>query len=79
MDDLSRSGASASAPSRRRLKPMAPLDAPDVAKLLAEYGRRTALAGGNPFRAKAYLRAAQSLAAVYALMQCVRSAIGPRP
>ena len=76
MDDLSRSGASASAPSRRRLKPMAPLDA---AKLLAEYGRRTALAGGNPFRAKAYLRAAQSLAAVYALMQCVRSAIGPRP
>jgi DNA polymerase (family 10) len=36
--------------------------APDVAKLLAEYGRRTALAGGNPYRAKAYLRAAQSLA-----------------
>jgi histidinol phosphatase-like PHP family hydrolase len=36
--------------------------APDIAKLLAEYGRRTALAGGNPYRAKAYLRAAQSLA-----------------
>ena len=27
-----------------------PLDAPDVAKLLVEYGRRTALAGGNLYR-----------------------------
>jgi DNA polymerase (family X) len=30
-----------------------PLDALNVAKLLAEYGRRTALAGGNPYRSKA--------------------------
>ena len=37
--------------------------APEVARLLLEYGRRTALAGGNPYRAKAYLRAAESLAA----------------
>ncbi len=37
--------------------------APEVAKLLLEYGRRSALAGGNPYRAKAYLRAAESLAA----------------
>jgi DNA polymerase (family 10) len=36
------------------------LDATGVAKLLAEYGQRTALAGGNPYRAKAYLRAAES-------------------
>ena len=36
---------------------------PEVARLLLEYGRRTALAGGNPYRAKAYLRAAESLAA----------------
>jgi DNA polymerase (family 10) len=43
---------------------MAPLDASDVAKLLAEYGRRIALAGGNPYRSKAYLRAAESLAAL---------------
>ena len=28
-----------------------------------EYGRRIALAGGNPYRAKAYLRAAENLAA----------------
>jgi DNA polymerase (family X) len=40
------------------------LEAPEVAKLLAEYGRRTALAGGNPFRSKAYLRAADSLSAL---------------
>jgi DNA polymerase (family X) len=39
-----------------------PLDAPDVAKLLMEYGRRTALAGGNPYQSKAYLRAAENIA-----------------
>jgi DNA polymerase (family 10) len=43
---------------------MTPLDATQVAKLLAEYGRRTALAGGNPYRSKAYMRAADSLAAL---------------
>jgi hypothetical protein len=43
---------------------MASLDASGVAKLLAEYGRRTALAGGNPYRSKAHLRAAESLAAL---------------
>jgi len=41
---------------------VARLPAPDVARLLAEYGRRTALAGGNPYRSKAYLRAAENLA-----------------
>ena len=34
-----------------------------MANLLAEYGRRTGLAGGNPYRAKAYIRAAENLAA----------------
>jgi DNA polymerase (family 10) len=43
---------------------MTSVDASEVAKLLAEYGRRTALAGGNPYRSKAYLRAAESLAAL---------------
>jgi DNA polymerase (family X) len=43
---------------------MTPLDAMQVAKLLAEYGRRTALAGGNPYRSKAYFRAADSLATI---------------
>jgi DNA polymerase (family X) len=43
---------------------MASLDASEVAKLLAEYGRRTALAGGNPYRSMAYLRAAESLTAL---------------
>jgi DNA polymerase (family X) len=43
---------------------MVSLDASAVAKLLVEYGRRTALAGGNPYRSKAYLRAAESLAAL---------------
>jgi DNA polymerase (family 10) len=37
------------------------LDASEVAKLLREFGQRTALRGGNPFRAKAYARAADSL------------------
>ena len=36
-------------------------DASTVAGLLVEYGRRLALRGGNPYRARAYARAADSL------------------
>lgn len=36
----------------------------EVAKLLREYAQRTALRGGNPYRPKAYGRAADSLAAL---------------
>lgn len=36
----------------------------EVARALAELGQRTALAGGNPYSARAYERAAQSLAAL---------------
>lgn len=43
---------------------MASLDARAVASLLREYAQRTALGGGNPYRAKAYSRAADSLAAL---------------
>ena len=43
---------------------MPPLDARGVATLLREYAQRTALRGGNPYRAKAYSRAADSLAAL---------------
>jgi DNA polymerase (family 10) len=39
-------------------------DARQVAKLLREYAQRTALRGGNPYRAKAYSRAADSLSAL---------------
>ena len=39
-------------------------DTQQVAKLLREYAQRTALRGGNPYRAKAYSRAADSLAAL---------------
>jgi DNA polymerase (family X) len=39
-------------------------EAQQVAKLLREYAQRTALRGGNPYRAKAYSRAADSLAAL---------------
>jgi DNA polymerase (family 10) len=39
-------------------------DAHTVAKLLREYAERTALRGGNPYRAKAYSRAADSLTAL---------------
>jgi DNA polymerase/3'-5' exonuclease PolX len=43
---------------------MAALDAAAVAALLVELGRRTALASDNYFRAKAYLRAADTLSAL---------------
>src|ERR1700745_2563306 len=43
---------------------MTSLDTSEVAKLRAEDGRRGSLAGGNPYRSKAYLRAAESLAAL---------------
>ena len=39
-------------------------DAPAVAKLLVELGRRSALDGDNYYRSRAYLRAAESLAAL---------------
>jgi hypothetical protein len=41
---------------------VAKLDASEVAGLLEEYDRRTMLLGGNPYRAKAYIRAAENLA-----------------
>src|SRR3954465_9468791 len=43
---------------------MPSLDARTVASLLREYAQRTALRGGNPYRAKASSRAADSLAAL---------------
>src|SRR5689334_25267928 len=43
---------------------MAKLTATEVARLLTEFGQRTALRGGNPYRARAYLRAAESLLAL---------------
>lgn len=43
---------------------MPSLDARGVASLLREYAQRTALRGGSPYRAKAYSRAADSLAAL---------------
>ena len=39
-------------------------DASAVAKLLVEYGQRMALRGGNPYRARAYHRAAENLMAL---------------
>jgi DNA polymerase (family 10) len=35
-----------------------------AAKLLAEYGRRSALRGGNPYRARAYMQAAENILAL---------------
>src|SRR3954451_14566469 len=42
---------------------MATFDASAVAELLREFAGRSSLRGGNPYRAKAYARAADSLAA----------------
>ena len=41
---------------------VAKLDASEVGELLHEYGRRKMLLGGNRYRAKAYVRAAENLA-----------------
>lgn len=43
---------------------MVSVDARTVAGLLREYAQRTVLGGGNPYRAKAYSKAADSLAAL---------------
>jgi DNA polymerase (family 10) len=43
---------------------MAALATSEVAKLLQEFGHRTTLRGGNPYRAKAYTRAAENLLAL---------------
>nr|WP_311966882.1 helix-hairpin-helix domain-containing protein [Bradyrhizobium australiense] len=43
---------------------MAVADTRTVAGLLPEHAQRTALRGGNPYRAKAYSRAADSLSAL---------------
>ncbi|MET4331193.1 DNA polymerase/3'-5' exonuclease PolX [Bradyrhizobium sp. i1.15.2] len=43
---------------------MASVDGRTVVSLLREYAQRAALRGGNPYRAKAYARAADSLAAL---------------
>ena len=43
---------------------MAKRDTQAVARLLREYAQRTSLRGGNPYRAKAYLKAADSLGAL---------------
>jgi DNA polymerase (family 10) len=41
---------------------MPKLDASQIALLLGEFGRRAMLYGGNPYRAKAYIRAAERIA-----------------
>src|SRR3954471_10335712 len=43
---------------------MPALAAPEVAKLLHEFGQRMAFRGGNPYRARAYTRAAENLNAL---------------
>src|SRR5947209_20409 len=43
---------------------MLALDATAVAELLLEFGERNALRGDNPYRARAYRRAAESLLAL---------------
>jgi DNA polymerase (family 10) len=43
---------------------MSKADAKQVSRLLREYAQRTALRGGNPYRSKAYSRAADTLSAL---------------
>jgi DNA polymerase (family X) len=48
--------------ARRLLAAMADLEAPEIARVLNELGRRATLYGGNPYRAKAYIKAAERVA-----------------
>ena len=50
--------------SPRLRKVMVKTDTQTVARLLREYAHRSSLGGGNPYRAKAYLKAADSLSAL---------------
>ena len=50
--------------SLNRVFRMPALPAPEVALLLREFGQRTALRGGNPYRSKAYTRAAENCIAL---------------
>jgi DNA polymerase (family X) len=43
---------------------MPALDSSEIANLLVEFGQRSALRGGNPYRARAYRRAAENLLAL---------------
>src|SRR4029079_14115484 len=43
---------------------MPTVDVSEVARLLLEFGQRTAFKGGSPYRARAYTRAAENLLAV---------------
>ena len=43
---------------------MVKTDTQTVARLLREYAHRSSLRGGNPYRAKAYFKAADSLSAL---------------
>ena len=47
--------------SRVAWVPMRTLGASEVAELLHEFGQQTAFRGGNPYRARAYTRAAENL------------------
>src|SRR6185312_13423746 len=47
----------------RRIEMPAPITA-EVGEMLREYGRRLSLGGGNPYRVRAYVRAADSLTAL---------------
>lgn len=49
-------------PGSRLTLGMAKLDTPVISKILRELAQRSVLAGGNPYRARAYSRAAENLA-----------------
>src|SRR5918993_2909575 len=48
-------------PSKMAAQASKGLDAPAVARLLVEIGQRLVLAGENPYKARSYTRAAESL------------------
>jgi DNA polymerase (family X) len=51
-------------PAAPFVRGMTKTDTQTVARLLTEYAQRTSLQGGNPYRAKAYFKAAEGLAAL---------------
>jgi hypothetical protein len=55
---------------------MPDLDASAAAKLLGEFGQRSALRGGNPYRARAYRRAAENCRSAQAVGRGSRALLG---
>jgi hypothetical protein len=73
-----RLGGGAIGQLKRLFLVMAAIDTPEVVKLLGELAQQAALRGGNPYRARVYARAAESLGSPRSFTKSVCAHPGPR-